>query len=791
MSSASLHVEDQRIPPVRGLVPFHNHRGDTIPDLDVRRCIRLNRTVHKTPKIDLLAHGSIPPTLDSLLVYASTPDAGLDVELSLRTDCTGDPERLDLLKSRGLFDAFLCPRSLKNSDLEKWLEACSNQELPIRLQVCPPFELNESVEDWARQVAGAGVKSVNIVLDDPFMKISASGGDGRATLDAMNKMATALDAQDIEAHIIGVPLCLVEEEHLPKAVNQRQYFLNHQQYTMGSYLFAEKLFVRRPWAIHKIIVLTAAEKTSRGTFIDRALLGWLTQKRPYLHALVSMYRKMTRHIGILNRLPKPVENTKEAYEKAVEKKYRKEARAAGPRCSECTWRSICDHETARFKQHLPGLSVEPNREEFHGSPMHFARRQRGYYDSIDETRRTITETQLSLTKTAKDVVTNREPTREFGFNHYLVENAFCVQMPGAVEWYSLTNTEKISTIIGWFDAPFTISITFGGGFADQIGFGIGVHAKMVCPMEAYTHKLVLHVDKGGNFVLLRDGVLVRPTEFEGTTYVPTKIPTVAPIRLSVWNVDRFIYSQNLLAWEGDTKVVERREKVKYSVVIVSMRFTRRLQAVLRCLAHQDGVDPASIEVIVAYIPGLDAADDLLSSIELTFPELRIVRSPFSERHVNQKGYLINQSRELASGDWVILLDSDVLIPSNLFTYLDKVPETDVYAAPDRRKMLTQETTAKVLLGEIEPWNDWEELLESPGKMRVREGGYLPIGFIQCVRKSCLDTVDYEEYGHYQGADWDFIVNVHEKCGPGKWLEGVAVMHLDHGGSQWYGVQRQL
>ena len=791
MSSEPLHVEDQRIPPVRGLIPFHNERSDAIPDLDIRRCIRLNRTAYKTPKIDLLAHGAIPPTLDALLVYASTPSAGLNVELSLRTDCTGEPERLDLLKSRGLFDVFLCPTSLDNGDLDRWIEACSAQKMPMRLQVCPPFTPTGSIKDWAKRVAEAGVKSVNLVLDDPFMQQDTAQGNGQETLDTMNAMASALDTQDLEVNLIGVPLCLVNEEHLPNALNQRQFFLSHQQYAMGSYSFAEKIFARRPWAIHKIIVLTAAGETSRGTFVDRILLGWLTQKKPYLHALVSMFRKMTRHIGILNRLPKPVEDSKEAYEKAVEKKYRKEAKTAGRHCSECTWRGICDHETAQFKQHLPGLSVKPRSEEFHGSPMHFVRRQRAYYDSIDETRRTISETQLSLVETANDITTNREPTREFGFNHYMVENAFCVQMPGAVEWYSITNTEKISTIIGWFDAPFTISITFGGGFADQIGFGIGYHAKLVCPMEGYTHKLVLHVDKGGNFVLLRDGVLVRPTEFEGTTYVPTKIPTVAPLRLSVWNVDRFIYSQNLLVWEGDTKAAVQREKVKYSVIIVSMRFTRRLQAVLRCLAHQDGIDPSSIEVIVAYIPGLDAADDLLSSVELSFPELRIVRSPFSERHVNQKGYLINQSRKLASGEWVVLLDSDVLIPSNLFAHLETVPENDVYAAPDRRKMLTQETTAKVLLGEVEPWNDWEALVEGPGEMRVREGGYLPIGFIQCVRKSCLDEVKYEEYGHYQGADWDFIVNIHEKCGPGKWLEGVAVLHLDHGGSQWYGAQRQL
>ena len=56
MSSASLHVEDQRIPPVRGLIPLHNARGQIIPDLDVRRCRELiaNETIAAgmLPKVD-------------------------------------------------------------------------------------------------------------------------------------------------------------------------------------------------------------------------------------------------------------------------------------------------------------------------------------------------------------------------------------------------------------------------------------------------------------------------------------------------------------------------------------------------------------------------------------------------------------------------------------------------------------------------------------------------------------------------------------------------------------------
>ena len=336
-----------------------------------------------------------------------------------------------------------------------------------------------------------------------------------------------------------------------------------------------------------------------------------------------------------------------------------------------------------------------------------------------------------------------------------------------------------------------MAITVGGGLADYIGFSLGRHAKIVCPMEAYTHKLVLHVDAMGNYVLLRDGVLMPPTEFEGMYLVPTKVSTVVPLRLSIWNIDRSLFTQNLLIWYGGGERPKPQVKPKYSVIIVSTRFTRRLQAVLRCIAHQQDFDFQELEIIVAYVPGIDATDDLLSSVELSYPQLRIVRSPFPEHYANSKGFVINESMELASGDWVLLLDSDILIPPDLFVELGKVPETVSFVAPDRRKMLPSDTTARILMGEIDPWQQWQELLRGPGELRVREGGALPIGFFQCVRAELAKKVKYTEYGHFEGADWDFIVGVAKDGGPGTWLRGAPVLHLDHGGSQWYGTQRHM
>jgi len=52
-------------------------------------------------------------------------------------------------------------------------------------------------------------------------------------------------------------------------------------------------------------------------------------------------------------------------------------------------------------------------------------------------------------------------------------------------------------------------------------------------------------------------------------------------------------------------------------------------------------------------------------------------------------------------------------------------------------------------------------------------------------------VGYQEFDHFQGADWDFIVSMYQEFGPGKWLSDISVCHLDHGGSQWFGAKKQM
>jgi glycosyltransferase involved in cell wall biosynthesis len=282
---------------------------------------------------------------------------------------------------------------------------------------------------------------------------------------------------------------------------------------------------------------------------------------------------------------------------------------------------------------------------------------------------------------------------------------------------------------------------------------------------------------------------VRPVEFDGTYHLPLRLGERLQPQISVWNIDDCVLTQGLKVWNGVE--VDTSPAAKYSIIIVSTKFTRRLQAVLRNIAHQEGIGLEKLEVIVAYVPGIDATDDLIDSLGLAYPELSIVRSPFAEKHATAKGLLINESFKLARGEWIMLLDSDTLLPPDYFARIEAVSDTEQFIAPDGRRLLTRETTAKVLLGEIEPWNDWARLVSNEGEFRHRETRGIPVGFCQCFRAELLTKHPYLEMDHFEIADMHFSLDVLKETGKEHRLSGAPVLHLDHGGSQWYGTKKHM
>jgi hypothetical protein len=787
-----VEVRAGRLGPSRGLVLDANERGASFHPRDVLRWVRLNRTVYKTDKIDFLCEAgpeSATQRAAELLAYARP----LDLRVSLRSSCAGPPPDLTRLHGLGLLDVFLTPRRVTEPALSAWMSVAAQAGLPIRLQV--PFPLHSSLdaEKFAKQFASAGVTVVNLAAHDPFLGANGSHNKTQSmqSLERAGALTHALESLGIECNLLGVPFCLTDRKNWPAIANSRQFFADHQHYRQDSYELALKLR-RRPAVIAgKILSIIVGKYTLFDNPIDNKLLPWLLDS-PWLRARVVAWHKLTRHLRLARGVPAPTPPETEARaEKALQRRRREAIRRLGPLCGICSLRHICDHESPELKRALPGAEVTPQDGEIVMNPLHFAVQQPKYYDEVDRDRIESAASFADLADRARTLMDARPPDREIDAFEYKTEGQWCHQLPGGVRWFGFTNTEKLSTPLASIDPPFTLSVLFGGGIAEFAGFSLGRECKLVCPMDAYRHQIVLHVEADGRYVLLRDGEAVRPVTFEGHYYVPLRLGDRLEPRISLWNIDNSIVTQNVALWSEHLRRASDRPAPKFSVVTVCVKYARRLQTALQAVAHQQGIPHSDIEIIVAYVPDADPTEDVLEALALAYPGLAIHRSTFNERKARAKGFLINETLRKASGEWVVLLDADTILPPNFFQEVLARGADANFIVPDGRKLLGRETTAHVLLGDIRPWEHWDELLATEGEFRYREMEGVPIGFCQVVRRSCLDTVQYYEADHFEGADWQFSIDMRKHFGQELRLSGVPVLHLDHGGSKWYGTSRHF
>lgn len=785
--AVELVAREQRIPPSRGLVVTHNLRGDALPILDVRRWIRYSRQVLKAEKLDVLAPAAGFGVLGSLLDTAD--DVG--VAMSLRTSALAPPRDLASLKERGLLDVLYCPTDNSASSLASWMDACAACDLPLRVQFQAPLGERFDSEAVARQLSSGGVVRANVALSDPFFDAQASGSPSQsaAELARLRSAVRAFSEVGIESNLLRVPLCLLEEDVLALTANAPQCAADHAHYLEQSVRMAENLYRRRAWVAGKVILILLSRHTFKNQPMDNYLLPMLV-RRPYPYMISRVWRRLTNHLRFARSVPKGLQPEMPREREAADLPPEKEADLSAT-CAACALKRICDHDSEAFRAALPGVAVKAVDGEHVASPLHFSMLQPKYYDVIDRKRVESEEGYASLSEEALDLLASREPDAVVGPHDYGVEETFFDRMESGLKWWSVSNIEKLSTPLGTFGLPLAMSVDVGAGIADYVGFSFGRHCKVMCRMEAYRHNITLYVNTEGRYILLRDRQPVRPAEFEGRHYLPLRLGNRLTPRITIWNIDECIATQNLRVWSGEAPETAAAPKAKYSIIIVSTRFTRRLHAVLRSLAHQQGIDFAQVEVIICYVPGLDATDDLIDGMTMTYPELRVVRSPFPEHFMNSKGFLINESRKIASGDWIMLLDSDTLLPPDYLAKVEAASADAEFIAPDGRKLLPKDLTAKVLMGEIDPWNRWEELLEGAGEFRHRETRGIPVGFCQCFRANYLDEFPYMEVDHFETADMQFGELMRKHVGQEHRLSGTPVIHLDHGGSQWYGTQKHM
>ncbi len=768
----------------RGIVALENSEATCFPITDLERWLRVNADAFKNEKVDLLTVQPNPDRLRPLIAEAKR----LGMAVSLRTNAATPPAGLLNACAADLLDLFLTPASLDAPHLEAWAVEATRQGLPLRLQWTAPFN-DANPDTLAERTRALKPAMVNLALYDPLAPNQPPHANGLETVRFLNDLAQRLADAPFPINILALPFCLADEHLRPYVVNAPQAARTHEHYDPRAFQFATAAVQCRPNEAGKAIIALLGRNTAMTSFVDDKLMPWFLEGTRR-HILLLIWRKLTRRLRAVQGYPKPLEPTENAYAEALAQSEQARARALGPQCARCRLRIICDHDSEQFRRAAPGLTLQSIPGEPVPDPFHYASEQHPYTDALDAARIEAAAPPEKLVETALDTVTNRPPTREIDSKEYAVEGSGMLYMPGGNRWYSFSDTEKTSTPLARLTPPFTIAATFGGGIAEYIGFSFGRYAKVLCPMIAYTHQLVLHADATGAYVLLRDGIPVQPAAFEEIRYAPRRLAGVVEPRICICNIDNAIVTQTVLLWDADSQAALHSDHVTYSALIVSTKYSRRLQMVLLCLAHQRHFDLDRLEVVVSYVPGIDATDDIIESMRLAYPRLRIVRVPFPEAKARAKGFMINESAHACSGEWIVLLDSDILVGPDTFAQMDNARHATAFIAADGRKMLTPEVTAQILLGDIQPWRDWEALLQGPGEFRLREAVGVPIGFFQAFKKSCLDRVPYEELNHFEGSDWRFGDRMVAEFGKETRLSGVPVLHLDHGGSQWYGTSKQ-
>lgn len=771
--------------PARGLVLSENYRGVPFDTTTINKWIRLSGRVYRMEKVDLAISETGLDCLAEVLEFSHNEG----MALSLRVKTPDLLEQVSAGTAAALHDILFAPDSLDIAGLMRCVKYCESVILPLRVQITAPFDMSQDISALMDCLMGAA--SVNVAVSSPFKTASpcATLEDCNKQTTWMNTLVTALTARGIEANLIGLPFCYAHECNYPNVMNSRQLFLDHQHYARPSYELAERAWTMSPWRLSMLLENLLARRNTFFFKVNDAVFPWILD-HPVIHARAWMIYKFVRAYSMFRRQQQE-QKSKAVYDKLFAIEESRQKKIAMTECGSCIMRRICDKESAAFQSQFPFLHAKAIKgESVIASPWHFAMGRKRCYDAFDAARLEMPRYVEELAETARKITSQMTPTREIPLQSYEIDGYYNTPDDASRRWFALSTDELCSTVLARVKTPFTISLTFGGGIAEHIGFRLGRHVRIVCPMIDYSHKLTLHVDGQGRYVLLRDGAVVDPGRTDRNCRLPVRLSDVLEPRISVFNIDGFLLTQTVLLWEGEPASVKPKTRIKYSIIIVSTCYARRLQAVLLSLAHQRGVDMSTVEVIIAYVPGIDATDDLIESMAATHPHLNIVRSCFPEDNVRSKGFMINVSAGLASGEWIILMDADIILPPDILNAVEAASATSHFIAPDGRRMLTPETTAKILLGEVKPWEEYNTLANEAAEYRYREGMEIPCGFFQCFKREILTRVPYNELDHFESSDWIFARDVIDIYGKETRLEGVDVLHLDHGGRQWYGTHKQ-
>ncbi|MCI5071387.1 glycosyltransferase family 2 protein [bacterium] len=389
---------------------------------------------------------------------------------------------------------------------------------------------------------------------------------------------------------------------------------------------------------------------------------------------------------------------------------------------------------------------------------------------------------------ALKILSEQSRLKKISSSQYKIQNCYFDKMNGSIEWRSIFFNFKRSTVLTNTNTPSLIKAQFSGT-ARLIGFYVHEQQYIVCQAEKETHEISLYIDKHGNYTLLRDNKIIAPL-FSKQFHTPARISSQNTIGLAAKAVLGSLITQQIRYWD-ESNIMSKTQDIDYSVVVVCTRFSRRLEQLLKSICTQNYATE-KLQILVCYVPGLDGTDDLIDSIQLAYPKVSIVRLPFHTSKQHHKGFMINSASQYIQGKKVLLTDADIVMPPDLFKILDEKYSQHGFVGAYARKMLSPETTAKILLAELNPQRDYKSIIESDsGELRIDEAKGRPVGFFQLVKTDYLHKVPYQDLPNFEGADAFFAEDISKRCEKPTIAKEITLLHLDHGGSQWYGTKRHM
>lgn len=381
------------------------------------------------------------------------------------------------------------------------------------------------------------------------------------------------------------------------------------------------------------------------------------------------------------------------------------------------------------------------------------------------------------------------PSHEILSKEYKTFDCLFDKMNGSIEWKSAKRIRRRSTLITKAKFPMKISAQFSGS-AKYIGFQLGQNRAVMTTMERPSHVLSLVIGTDGSYHLEKDQKMITPIYHESVAHPPAYITGLTEIFLTTYFIDGSMITQRVVVSEA-TEVVKKTDDVHFSVVVACTKYSRRLQQLIQSIAQQN-YDLSKLEIVVAFVPGLDTTEDIMDTTAACWPELNLMRVPFSLAFMTHKWAMINQAIAKSSGKRILVTDADIVFPPDLFAKLSSKYVDAFYLGVSGRKMLSPATTAKILHGSINPSREFETIMkEDNGELRIDEAKGKPVGYFQCFTREVAEKVKYRELPHFEGSDGFFTEDVRKAFRKETIADDIIVLHLDHQGSRWYGTEKQM